>query len=61
MDAGVAGVARVESSGVNVAALRGYMLGSYVHNNIGCQTGRSGMKEGERCLPSPFSPPSSAH
>lgn len=39
-DPGVAGVARAESSGVNVAALRGYMLESYVHSNASRQTGR---------------------
>jgi hypothetical protein len=38
-DAGVAGVAKAESSGVNVADLRGYMLESYVHNNARHQTG----------------------
>ena len=39
-DPGVAGVARAESSGLNVAALRGYMLESYVHSNASRQTGR---------------------
>ena len=37
---GVAGVAMAESSGVNVATLRGYMIESYVHNGAHHQTGR---------------------
>ena len=39
-DPGVPGVARAESLGVNVAALRGYTLESYVHSNARHQTRR---------------------
>ena len=39
-DAGDAGVAMAESSGVNIATLRGYMSESYIHNNARRQTGR---------------------